>query len=484
MPIKLTTLFFLCFASATQAQMLVTGKVIDKDASAVLHFNVPYENWYYNGNTIVVKPDSKGEFKVVLNIKQPQLFFLRIGKQQVNLYGEPNKTIDMQFEVLQLDSMIFGGELRRENKLWQSIGLTSNTLFPERWNNTTTSPAEIFSLIEQNQQDAIDKLDRLTQKLSAEFARITRGDIQYFAISKLWDIFYDLHQGTRRPDSGEWSAALMRAYNASSLSNDNVQQSYHYQNAVTYYPRFVQMKEGKSIAENILHMSFDSLKVKGKDYLEYNVLAYGLEGRSLERAKASFIIHSIYQGKLSYVEKAYDDFRKRYPASPYMNKVNEVMRPYLEMKENGTLYAFITDARYKTLDDIIAAHRGRVIFIDIWGTWCGPCREEFTYHAGLKDKFENEPVDFVFVAIEKSIDRTKIWKETALFYRLAGEHILAGKELEASFRDLYEKKGSESLIFPSYLLIDRNGKLVTSQASRPSSGKTLYDEITAVLRRR
>lgn len=124
------------------------------------------------------------------------------------------------------------------------------------------------------------------------------------------------------------------------------------------------------------------------------------------------------------------------------------------------------------------------MYIDMWGTWCSPCREQFKYSTALKDRFKNEPVDFVYVAIERTDGREKVWKETVSFYHVTGKHILAGKELETSFKDLYQKDGGKNLIFPSYLLVDRNGVLVTSHASHPSSGERLYDEIAAVLRQK
>lgn len=473
----------LCLASMAQAQMIVKGKVTNTNPHDVLLFNVPYENGYYPQNNIEIRPDSMGEFDVKLAIQQPQIFFLRCGDKFFRLYGEPGKTLIIQFDARQPGSMTFHGDLATENTFRSSIGLSDYIVSSQLHSDTITTPSTVLSLILQHQPSALDRLERL-DKTSAAFQRITRGDIRYFPISKLWDLFFQLPASKTKVKKDDWIDAMVKAYSTQSLSDTEALDSYHYQNAITYYPRYIMMKEGKALAEKILHMPIEELKAKGERYVEYTLWEHALTGRSLERAKASFIIHGVLQGEMAYLNEAYNDFRRSYPSSTYRKKVDEVMQPYLEARATENRFEFITDNRYKDLASIIASHPGRILYIDIWGTWCGPCREQFSYVRALKERFKDEPIDFVYVAIEKPEASVNVWKETVSFYNLTGKHILAGKELAACFRELYKSEGSEAMVFPSYLLVDKDGKLVTAHANQPSSGEELYKQIKTVLRQK
>ena len=115
----------------------------------------------------------------------------------------------------------------------------------------------------------------------------------------------------------------------------------------------------------------------------------------------------------------------------------------------------------------------------MWGSWCGPCREQFAHQKPLKERFRGKPVDFVYIAFENSAKPEKTWQEAILFYNLAGRHILGSEDLRKHFGELYKSRGA--LRFPSYLLIDKAGRIVNRQAAQPSSGEGLYRQIEEIL---
>ena len=46
----------------------------------------------------------------------------------------------------------------------------------------------------------------------------------------------------------------------------------------------------------------------------------------------------------------------------------------------------------------LAPHKGKVIYIDVWGSWCGPCREEMKHASAIKESLKGK--DVVFFAKE------------------------------------------------------------------------------------
>ncbi|MCH7410354.1 TlpA family protein disulfide reductase [Belliella sp. DSM 111904] len=52
---------------------------------------------------------------------------------------------------------------------------------------------------------------------------------------------------------------------------------------------------------------------------------------------------------------------------------------------------------------------GKIIFINIWATWCPPCRAEMPHIASLYEKFKDEKgIDFMMIATDKDFEKSKM----------------------------------------------------------------------------
>jgi thiol-disulfide isomerase/thioredoxin len=107
---------------------------------------------------------------------------------------------------------------------------------------------------------------------------------------------------------------------------------------------------------------------------------------------------------------------------------------------------------------------GRVIYLDIWATWCRPCREEFPYYLKLQKEFSKEVV-FAFVCIdsEKSAYMNVLKK-----YQLKGQQYFLDKVESDQLRNTYKIEG-----IPHYALINKNGKIAfEGYTIKPSEDST------------
>jgi thiol-disulfide isomerase/thioredoxin len=128
----------------------------------------------------------------------------------------------------------------------------------------------------------------------------------------------------------------------------------------------------------------------------------------------------------------------------------------------------ISDNSENVLHQLKTKYPGKVIYVDVWATWCSPCLSEFKNAENIK---KQAPEGVVFANVcaqsERNSFETQIKK-----YGLVGEHFFLEKE---EF-EIFDKEVSITG-FPTYMIISKEGKLIREGVKRPSAGQELVDQL-------
>ncbi len=130
----------------------------------------------------------------------------------------------------------------------------------------------------------------------------------------------------------------------------------------------------------------------------------------------------------------------------------------------------VASARAATPIDL-GEYRGRVVYLDFWASWCGPCRQSFPWMQAMENAYENQGL--TVVAVNLDADRADAERFLKLFH--------------PSFDLRFDPSGGEAERFkvkamPTSLIIDRHGVVrYTHLGFRPVDREAYENQLREVL---
>jgi cytochrome c biogenesis protein CcmG, thiol:disulfide interchange protein DsbE len=115
--------------------------------------------------------------------------------------------------------------------------------------------------------------------------------------------------------------------------------------------------------------------------------------------------------------------------------------------------------------------RGRVVYVDFWASWCGPCRQSFPWMETMKSIYEAQGLEIVAVNLDR--DRADADKFLSHFHHTLDVRFDPKGELA----EFYKLQG-----MPSSVLIDRHGAVrFTHVGFRPVDGAIYEAQVRELL---
>lgn len=132
-----------------------------------------------------------------------------------------------------------------------------------------------------------------------------------------------------------------------------------------------------------------------------------------------------------------------------------------------------------SLKMLLAPYKGKIVFIDMWGTWCPHCIEDMAFEPALKDRLKGRDIVFLYIASDEDKD-DEVWRDFIFVNNLTGEHVRRTADQIAS---LWNELGiaDSDQAYPHYFIFDRSGNIMVDNAKRPGDGDALYFQLETAL---
>jgi thiol-disulfide isomerase/thioredoxin len=449
----LLLLFFITLISCENdyktSYVIIGGELINNNSSTV--------NISGNGFEKEIFVSEDGSFSDTLFVNKNDYYSLRIGRESSSVYLRKGGTLTLMIDIEQFDeSLTYSGSIAPENNYLAAKYLVSEQemAFDKVY---VLSQEKFILVVNKIYKNYIDLLNA-SQGISEEFKQKEYKEIEFAHINNI-ENYEQYYQYLTKDLDFKAEETLYKDYKD---FNFNDTEAYETSNAYkrlleTHYQRIAQNEANNNRKDltltylETINNSFSDGSVK--EQLMFNYLRYGMKANeALESVYKLYKSSSQNSDNLSKVTSSYKVLTKLTPgkASPKFIYENYI----------GGMTG---------LEDLA----GKIVYIDVWATWCGPCLREIPALKSLENDYHNKNIAFVSLSIDEKKDYQK-WRTMIADKELTGIQLMADNNWNSSFVTSYGIKG-----IPRFILIDTVGNIINSDAPRPSNPeiRKILDEL-------
>ncbi|MDO5979075.1 TlpA family protein disulfide reductase [Flavivirga spongiicola] len=479
-------LLFIGCKGEESKEVTITGK-IKGELPEKVEYTLPSEGAFIYEFKKSVKPDSLGQFSIKMELQETAFVKLMIReKLNITIVAEPHKNYEVNFDLTKEDSPP-KYEIHCETKSAQHLY------------NKLPNPSHIQVAARPFFKDSVaslikSKIDDLKTKDLSKFndllAKDSISQSMYDFIKLDRDYYYSGIQGTVA------FIKFLQNERQEGLFTEDIKQMWEetFKNNLLTRPDFQKTLWGNALAENYLfYKGYEEVSFDIDEFKKLNTNTFYtkkvfqdaekyLENHILESFKAVYLYTELFQKNYQKeFVSIYENFKTYYPKSVYIQYLEPMIAPVITFNDKAK-QPFSKDVNFvsnhenmNNFDDVLSHFRGKKLYVDVWATWCGPCKKEFKHKDNLHKVLKEKDVELLYISIDRE-EKKQQWKDMIKFYNLEGNHIITNKKLSENLREIYGKSGSLSI--PWYILVDENGAIVKKHAVRPSKLEKLKEELT------
>ncbi|MGE7777181.1 TlpA family protein disulfide reductase [Chitinophaga sp. NPDC101104] len=491
----LFVLLLLAAGLSASAQFTLSGRVRHFSGQHKIEVNLPSIFGYHNENTVSVPLSGTGEFHITLPADSIRFATLIYRRTHYTLLLEPGRNLEVEFDENANGIWFTGGSAADVCRLMQDIGMDKTPFFWENDSLGALPAGEVRSaVIAPWFGEFAHHAETIRQsRLSKSLQNILIAENYYRHFNYLTDFI-----STTIPDRKTVNELIVALYDTIPIAPKSPHPGPQYWTFTDKYIRALEMRAFIRVkAENILPsapipwfgISFDSANVivsrYGKPYWRWIGSMHNFPPDVAESYNWQQILNQFSDRDVAQALPLAEAFRQRFPKSrflPRLEKMETALRDSLAVNRNNKNISIVEDyEKVQSIYDVVKKLKGKVVYLDMWGTWCGPCKEEIRHLPALRASLAGKDVVFLFLDVDDD-SKDAAWKDFIRANRMEGLHLrMSRKTVAPIWKEILANHSDKSESYPQYFLFDKSGKLAIAKALRPSDGPALTQQIESLL---
>ena len=411
-------LYINVYSQASVRNTIITGSLVNYQNILPIDINSELEPLANYPSNLLIIPDSTGTFKATLNITEDNYY--KIGRNVVFL--GPNKKLDVVINYYWPDSSRFSGDLNHENNYLKFTPFPYGGSFLEGGDRIYPTLLETIDSVLYSAKKRKNQLDKLLH-VSREFKVLEDTRIKADIINSLKYLsFYFCEKNKITGDS---------AIEISTLCNKYIKDYISKNEKSLYKSMFLNLEVYRLILPFLLNYG----KFPKSEGDKVNAWLYATQvARKLKSIES--------RDQISRLNKSVDSISiERYRL--------EISRSFEYISSFNGEPAFDFEIKSPT-DSIfkLSSFKGKLILIDVWATWCGPCIEQLPKWRKLVDSYKsNNEIIILTISIDGEIEK---WKRFIASDKSTLNHYISDRLMLEPYK---------INVLPRTIVIDKNFKI-------------------------
>jgi thiol-disulfide isomerase/thioredoxin len=374
-------------------------------------------------------PDNYGRFSIEFNLNECKYF--RIARNSVYLCPGDKMEVDIDYDDARNSK--FRGSRSQENEYLKLIPYPKAGSFLEGGQNVKTTIEQTIDVVLDLAKQSRKRLANF-EDLSSEFRAQEQRRIDADLLNSLYGLrWYYPNVHNLKGDS------LTSFHNNFYNIIDSFAKKYV---PITLDARLMKLEVYRDVAFRILKLKEDTTS---RDAAVINDWFY-----------AKRILHEMQTDTIGFDVQKIASIK----TPEFRDEILNTYEKLLNLKGTNAVDVVLTDIEGNKMDLINL--KGKIIFIDVWATWCIPCIKELPYLDSLKEKYKNNSaIAFLSLSVDSN---EKDWLD------FLKKNKLTGLQYNSDISSLAPYYVSE---IPRTILIDKNFKIYAMRGPMPSNTETI-----------